>query len=60
LLDMPVTCEDNSYGKVGRYYSEWLSASDRIDHRRRRQMPRAGAAAPATASAMGEVKRYGT
>ncbi|MGE3874319.1 MAG: polysaccharide pyruvyl transferase family protein [Parvibaculaceae bacterium] len=60
LLDMPVTFEDNSYGKLSRYYSEWLSASDRIDHRRRQHMQRAEAAAPETVSAMGELKHYGT
>ena len=60
LLDMPVTCEDNSYGKLSRYYSEWLSASDRIEHRRRRQMQKAEAAAPGATSVLGDLKPYGT
>ena len=60
LLDMSVTCEDNSYGKLSRYFSEWLSASDRIDLSRRRHMQRAEAAEPGTASAPGELKQYGT
>ncbi|MGE0239250.1 MAG: polysaccharide pyruvyl transferase family protein [Parvibaculaceae bacterium] len=60
LLAMPVTCEDNSYGKLSRYYREWFSASDHIDHRRRQQTHRAEAAAPETVSAMGELKHYGT
>ena len=60
LLDMPVAFEDNSYGKLSRYYSEWLSASDHIDQHRRQQTLRAEAAAPEATSATGEVKQYGT
>jgi pyruvyl transferase EpsO len=60
LLDLPVTFEDNSYGKLSRYYSEWLSASDRIDHRRSHQMQRTEAAHPAPASAIGGLEQYGT
>ena len=33
LLAMPVICEDNSYGKVSRYYTQWFVASDRIVYR---------------------------
>lgn len=53
LLDMPVISEDNSYGKVGRYYSEWFEASDRIEHREQRRTPPAPSVSrsPAPASA---------
>jgi pyruvyl transferase EpsO len=60
LLNMPVAFEDNSYGKLSRYYGEWLSASDHIDHRRRQQTQRAEAATPEAISATGELKQYGT
>ncbi len=59
LLDMPVTCEDNSYGKVSRYYGEWFAASDRIDYRRRREAEAPEAASPVQTPAMGALSEYG-
>jgi len=59
LLDMPITCEDNSYGKISRYYGEWFAASDRIDYRPPRETHAAEAASPAPASAMGALREYG-
>jgi pyruvyl transferase EpsO len=60
LLELPVTFEDNSYGKLSRYYGEWLSASDHIDHHRRQQMQKTEAGYPAPTSAMGGFEQYGT
>lgn len=51
LLDMPVISEDNSYGKVGRYYTEWFAASDRIEHRVQRRTPPAPSVSRSPASA---------
>lgn len=51
LLDMPVISEDNSYGKVGRYYAEWFAASDRIEHRVQRRTPPAPSVSRSPASA---------
>lgn len=57
LLDMPLICEDNSYGKVSRYYSAWFEASDRIEHRRHRNSSETAARAPA--APMGVLREYG-
>lgn len=59
LLDMPVVSEDNSYGKVGRYYSEWFAASDRIEHRVQRKTPPAPSVARMPAPPMGALREYG-
>ncbi len=59
LLDMPVTSEDNSYGKVGRYYAEWFAASDRIEHRVQRRTPPAPSVSRSPASAMGALRENG-
>lgn len=59
LLAMPVICEDNSYGKVSRYYEQWFAPSDRIVHRVRRRVASVEAAAPAPSSAMGALREYG-
>jgi pyruvyl transferase EpsO len=59
LLELPVTFEDNSYGKLSRYYGEWFAASDQIDYRRREQMRSTEATNPEAASAMGELRQYG-
>lgn len=57
LLDMPVTGEDNSYGKISRYYREWFAASDRIDCRQRATSRTSESARPA---AMEGLKEFGT
>ncbi|QIG49738.1 hypothetical protein G5V57_19655 [Nordella sp. HKS 07] len=59
LLDMPVICEDNSYGKLGRYYSEWFKASDRIEHREQRKTPPAPSVSRSPESEMGALREYG-
>jgi pyruvyl transferase EpsO len=59
LLDMPVICEDNSYGKISRYYGEWFAASDRIVYRVRSKVPSVEPAPQAPKSAMGALREYG-
>ncbi len=59
LLAMPVICEDNSYGKVSRYYTEWFVASDRVVYRVRRKTPSVEPAPKAPASQIGALKQYG-
>jgi pyruvyl transferase EpsO len=59
LLDMPVTCEDNSYGKVSRYYGEWFAASDRIEYRMSRKRSPLEAGSPAVSSSIGALREHG-
>lgn len=60
LLDMPVVSEDNSYGKVGRYYAEWFTASDRIEHRVQRRTPPAPSVSRSPASASAGTEKIGS
>ncbi len=59
LLALPVICEDNSYGKVSRYYTQWFAPSDRITYRVRRSTASQEAPAPSPSSAMGALREYG-
>lgn len=59
LLDMPVTCEDNSYGKVSRYYGEWFAASDRIEYRMARKRSPLETGSPAGLSTIGALREHG-
>jgi len=59
LLDMPVICQDNSYGKISRYYRDWFSSSDRIVCGVRSKVPSVEPAQRMPASAMGALREYG-
>lgn len=59
LLDMPIVCQDNSYGKISRYYRDWFSSSDRIVCGVRSKVPSVEPAQQAPASAMGALSEYG-
>jgi pyruvyl transferase EpsO len=59
LLDMPIICQDNSYGKISRYYRDWFSASDRIVCRVRSKVPLVEPAPQAPTSAIGALREYG-
>jgi pyruvyl transferase EpsO len=59
LLDMPIVSRDNSYGKISRYYRDWLAASDRIVCRVPSKVPSVEPAQQLPASAMGALREYG-